>query len=350
MNKLTVTASRSYDVIIERGGLDRIGEYLADLTASCRAAVISDSHVFPLYGRQVEDSLRRAGFAPFSFVFEAGEASKNLTVYGQILEFLAARHMSRSDVILALGGGVTGDLTGFVAATYLRGIRYVQLPTSLLAAVDSSVGGKTGIDLPEGKNLAGAFHQPMLVLCDPDTLKTLPETVIRDGSAEVIKYGMLGSEAFFRELEETPITEQAEHVISVCVGMKRDLVAADEQDTGERRKLNLGHTFGHALEKCSHFRISHGAAVSVGLVLISQAAASRGMLSQHDLSRLIRLLKQYGLPTETVFPAASLREAALSDKKISDGRLHLIVPEAIGKCVIVPVSGDELVSWLPDEN
>ena len=350
MNKLTVTASRSYDVIIERGGLDRIGEYLADLTASCRAAVISDSHVYPLYGKRVENSLHLAGFDPVSFVFEAGEASKNLTVYGQILEFLAARHMSRSDVILALGGGVTGDLAGFAAATYLRGIRYVQLPTSLLAAVDSSVGGKTGIDLPEGKNLAGAFHQPMLVLCDPDTLKTLPEAAIRDGSAEVIKYGLLGSEAFFRELEDMPIMEQTEHVISVCIGMKRDLVVADEQDTGERRKLNLGHTFGHALEKCSQFRIPHGTAVSVGMVLISRAAVSRGMLAKRDLNRLIRLLKQYGLPTKTVFPAASLLEAALSDKKISDGRLHLIVPEAIGKCVIVPVSGDELAGWLPDEN
>ncbi len=348
MDILHVSASRSYDVIVDRGGLDRAGGRLFALTGPCRAAVISDNRVFPLYGERLCTSLRRNGLEPVSFVFEAGEASKNLTVYGKILDFLAERHLGRSDLIIALGGGVAGDLAGFAAATYLRGIRWMQVPTSLLAMTDSSVGGKTGVDLPGGKNLAGAFHQPLLVLCDPDLLKTLPADVFRDGSAEVIKYGMLGDADFFRELEETPIADQTEHVIRVCVGIKRDLIAADEFDTGERRKLNLGHTFGHAIEKCSQYALSHGQAVAAGMALISRAAVQKGLLDEGSLRRLLRLLERTGLPTGTDLPREEILQAVLSDKKISGGKLHLIVPSAIGQCRIIPVTEDELSGWLPD--
>ena len=349
MDILHVTAGHSYDVFVERGGLRRTGGRLSALAAPQKAAVISDSHVFPLYGESLMDSLRAAGISPLSYVFPAGEASKNLTEYGKILEFLAKEHFSRSDIVAALGGGVTGDLAGFAAATYLRGIPWVQVPTSLLAMTDSSVGGKTGVDLAGGKNMAGAFHQPLAVFCDPDLLNTLPADAFRDGCAEVIKYGMLGDAVFFRELEETPVAEQAEHVITACIGIKRDLVAADEFDTGERRKLNLGHTFGHAVEKCSGYTISHGRAVSIGMALIGRAAAAKGLLPEEALQRLLALLRRTGLPTETDLPRGAILDAVLSDKKISGGMLHLVVPTAIGRCRIVPVTTDELSGWLPDD-
>ncbi|MBO4872456.1 MAG: 3-dehydroquinate synthase [Lachnospiraceae bacterium] len=354
MKTIHVATGAPYDVIVGRGLLDKAGELLRDVlrpgdamaARPCRAALIADSHVMPLYGKRVTASLQKAGFGCESYVFAAGEASKNLDTYTDILRFLAAEHFSRSDVIVALGGGVTGDMAGFAAATFLRGIPFLQIPTSLLAMTDSSVGGKTAVDLPEGKNLVGAFHQPCLVVCDPDVLETLPEAVFRDGSAEVIKYGMLGNEAFFRQLEEAPIRDQAENVIETCVTMKRDIVEADEFDTGERRKLNLGHSFGHAIEKCSNFGISHGLAVAAGMAIITRAAVQKGFCEPSALPRLLSLLKRCGLPTGTDFSAARLAAAALSDKKFSGGRIHLIVPEAIGRCRILPVPSAELADWL----
>ena len=346
MKQIHVQAGSGYDVLIEAGGLDRAGEYLRKVKTPCRAAVISDSHVLPLYGDRVASSLRQAGFEVSCFAFPAGEENKNLTVYASILDFLAREHFSRSDILIALGGGVTGDMAGFAAATYLRGIPFMQIPTTLLAAVDSSVGGKTGVDLPGGKNLVGAFHQPLLVLCDPDLIRTLPEDFLLDGSAEVIKYGMLGNEAFFAELEKKPIRDQLEHVIETCVRMKRDLVEADEFDTGERRKLNFGHSFGHAIEKCSGYTLSHGLAVSVGMVMISDAAVKKGFLAAADRDRLVRLLEKTGLPTHAAFSKEELLAAVLSDKKMAGGRLHLVVPEAVGRCRIVPVSREEITGWM----
>ncbi len=354
MKRIPVKTGSPYDVCIGSGLLDECGQLLRErfradgrkADAPCRAALISDTNVFPLYGARVQASLEKAGFSVVSYAFEAGEASKNLKTYGNILRFLAAEHLSRSDVIVALGGGVTGDMAGFAAATFLRGIPFLQIPTSLLAMVDSSVGGKTAVDLPEGKNLAGAFHQPCLVVCDPDVLDSLPEAVLKDGSAEVIKYGMLGNETFFGELEWTPIREQAENVIETCVAMKRDVVEADEFDTGERRKLNLGHSFGHAIEKCSEFGISHGLAVAAGMAIITRAAVAKGFCEAGALPRLLSLLEKYGLPTDTDFSAARLAEAALSDKKFSGGRIHLIVPEKVGRCRILPVPASELADWL----
>ena len=354
MKRIRVRTGNAYDVVIGRGLLDDCGRLLSERLAaegkpagaSCRIALISDSSVLPLYGERMKASLEKAGFSVVSYAFPAGEASKNLDTYAQILRFLAAEHISRSDRIAALGGGVTGDMAGFAAATFLRGIPFLQIPTSLLAMVDSSVGGKTAVDLPEGKNLVGAFHQPCLVVCDPDVLDSLPEAVFQDGSAEVIKYGMLGSEAFFRELEETPIRDQAENVIETCVSMKRDVVEADEFDTGERRKLNLGHSFGHAIEECSDFGISHGLAVAAGMALITRAAVRKGFCEPQALPRLLSLLEKYGLPTGTDFSAARLAGAALSDKKFAGGRLHLIVPEGVGRCRILPVPAEELTDWL----
>ena len=265
MKTVKVSASKEYEVIIGSGLLLSAGEKIRAVAPKAeKAAIVSDDNVAPIYLEKVEKSLQAQGFQVCSFVFPHGEGSKNGRTYLEILNFMAANHISRSDLAIALGGGVVGDITGFAAATYLRGIKYVQLPTSLLAMVDSSVGGKTAIDLDEGKNLAGAFCQPELVLCDLDTLQTLSPDFFTDGCAEVLKYGVLGDRVLFDHLKERGQDFDREYVISRCVEMKRDYVCEDEFDNGVRRKLNLGHTIGHAIEKCSDYTIPHGHAVAAG--------------------------------------------------------------------------------------
>lgn len=347
MNTVTVRASRAYRVLVGDGLLDRAGEQLRAACPRARiAALISDTTVLPLYGARVRASLERAGFAVVTHAFPAGEEHKNLAGYGEILNFLVRSGLSRTDVLVALGGGVVGDMAGFAASTFLRGIDFMQIPTTLLAAVDSSVGGKTAIDLDAGKNQAGTFAQPALVLCDPQTLATLPENVFREGCAEVIKYGVLGNEALFRSLCQTPVREQAESVITTCVAMKRDAVENDEFDRGERRKLNLGHSIGHAVESCASYRIPHGYAVAIGMVRITRAAIKFGYCEVKTLDDLTTCLTRYGLPTETDFSANELYGAMLHDKKMAEGQMHLIVPERIGACRIVSVAPEELLSWL----
>ena len=235
---------------------------------------------------------------------------------------------------------------GFAAATYLRGVRFVQVPTTLLAMVDSSVGGKTAIDLDGGKNQAGAFYQPSLVLCDPDALSTLPEEEYRCGCAEIIKYALLGSRPLFDRLRKTPVRDEPEPVIAQCVAMKRDIVQADEYDRGCRQTLNLGHTVGHAVEACSGFTLLHGQAVAIGTAVLLRAAAQKGFCSAETAREGIGLLEQYGLPTETSYPLDALYQAALSDKKLEGGRLHLIVPEAIGRCRILEIPAPQLRDWM----
>lgn len=343
MNTIHVNASRSYDVLIGAGLLEQSGSHLLDvLKKPCRTAIISDSNVFPLYGKQLKNSLEDAGFAVLHYVFPAGEASKNASVYLEILNFLAENHLTRSDAIIALGGGVVGDMTGFVAATYLRGVAYVQIPTSLLAMVDSSVGGKTAIDLPAGKNLVGAFYQPRLVLCDLNCLNTLPATIFSDGCAEVIKYGVLYDDALFSHLENHGLQFDREAVISRCIELKRNVVAEDEFDTGARMKLNLGHTIGHGIEAQSNFTISHGQAVAIGMMIVSKA----GCPGIYD--RLESVLQAFSLPTTTNFTAKELYSSALSDKKRAGGTVNLIVPEKIGACAILPMPIDRLESFIEE--
>ncbi len=336
MNKVHVTASRSYDVCIGQDLLSQIGPMARKLSKASKAAIISDSNVWPLHGKAVADSLESAGFELVSFAFPAGEQSKNGQIYLEILNFLAEHQLTRSDLLIALGGGVVGDMTGFVAATYLRGVSFIQVPTSLLAMVDSSVGGKTAIDLPAGKNLCGAFWQPCLVLCDTDALSTLPPEVFRDGCAEVIKYGILYDVPLFEHLETQGLAFDRETVITRCVELKRDVVAQDEFDTGARMKLNLGHTLGHAIEKNSNFRVSHGQAVAMGMAIVTRAAAP------HLADRVIRCLTKFQLPVASDVPPADLAQAALSDKKRSGGTVNLILPRAIGHCDIVPTPVEQL--------
>lgn len=340
MNTVTVSASKTYDILIGKGLLNQLGEQVKKLGKAQKVCIVSESTVFPLYGNTVTDSLESAGFCVVSFVFPAGEESKNGSVFLELLNFLAENRLTRSDLIVALGGGVTGDLAGFAAASFLRGIRFVQVPTTLLAAVDSSVGGKTAIDLPAGKNLAGAFCQPSLVLCDTDTLNTLPADIFRDGCAEVIKYGILYDPVLFSHLEEKGLDFDREAVITRCVELKRDVVMEDEFDTGARMKLNLGHTIGHGVEAKSNFTLSHGKSVAIGMAIVARAS------NCPDTARILSILRQFGLPTTTDDSAEDIFTYALSDKKRSGNMVKLILPNAIGDCSIVPTPVEQLKSFI----
>ena len=346
MTTVTVRASRPYEVTIGRGLLDTVGRQAAGQWKGRSAAVVSDSTVAPLYLNRVKDSLERAGFRVHSFVFPAGEDQKNGGTYLTLLEFLAARRLTRADGLIALGGGVVGDLAGFAAATFLRGIGFLQLPTTLLAAVDSSVGGKTAIDLTNGKNLAGAFYQPQAVLCDLDTLDTLPAEVFADGCAEVIKYGMIGDPALLARLETVDFRADPEELVARCVAQKRDLVEQDEFDTGARQLLNLGHTLGHGVEACSGYTVSHGRAVAIGMTLVTRAAVAFGRCPAEVLPRLRRLLERYGLPDATAYSAQALYEKTLSDKKRSGDTISLVVPIAWGASQLVRIPVSELPAWI----
>ena len=348
MKTVHVDASESYDVRIGRGLLDDCGRQIAERVRCASAAVVTDDTVYALYGERVCASLEAAGVRTVCYVFPHGEKSKNLLEYAKILNFLAENRVTRADALIALGGGVTGDLGGFAAATYLRGIPFVQLPTTLLAAVDSSVGGKTAVDLPAGKNLAGAFYQPELVLCDLDTLDSLPREIFLDGCAEAIKYAVLGSRELFALLADIPSGKGLEEVTARCVEMKRDFVQSDELDRGARQMLNLGHTFGHAVEASSRFTLSHGKSVAIGMAMILRAACSRGLCSAETRDAVIALLQRYGLPTECPYPADMLLGALSADKKIFGTRLNLVVPTDIGACRLLPVGVDELSGWLRD--
>ena len=337
---IQVHTSPAYEVSIGGGLLHDCGRHLRTVMSPCHMAVVTDSTVAPLYLERVTASLRDAGFTVSHYVFPAGEAHKNFGTLSGILEFLAQAHLTRTDCVAALGGGVTGDMAGFAAAVYLRGIRCVQLPTTLLSAVDSSVGGKTAIDLEAGKNLAGAFLQPAAVLCDTDCLRSLPPEVFADGAAEAIKTGVLDDESLFALFENGTLTAAPEEVIARCVSYKAGVVERDEKEQGERKLLNLGHTAGHAIEKCSGYAIPHGHAVAVGLAIIARSAEALGWAAEPIAARIAACLAKNGLPTGTNYTAEALAEAALADKKRSGGDITLVIPKKIGVCELkkVPIA------------
>ena len=341
-----IHASRAYTVRIESGLLDRVGALLREKTAAETVCIVSGQQVWPLYGQRLEQSLHAAGFRTLCFIHPSGEQHKNLKTYGELLEFLAGEGLSRSDLLLSLGGGVTGDLTGFAAATWQRGVDFVQIPTSLLAMVDSSVGGKTAVNLPEGKNLAGAFWQPLMVLCDPALLESLPIEELRCGSAEELKCAVLRDEGLFDALSKNPALASSEDVIRRCVQIKRDLVEEDEFDRGSRRLLNLGHSFGHAVEVCSGYEILHGQAVAIGMAMIARAAAEKGICAPETAEKIRAGIRALSLPTETEIPGETLLKTLLRDKKRSGDTMNLIVPEAIGSCRVEKVPVEELGDWL----
>jgi len=333
----------TYEIIIESGAIANTGEYAASAVKPCRTLVVSDDNVYPLYGKTVEESLTGAGFdVAESYVFPHGEEQKNLTTFSAILEHMAAQHLTRTDVVFALGGGVTGDMTGFAAACYLRGIKFVQLPTSLLAMVDSSVGGKTAVDLSAGKNLVGAFHEPALVICDPEVLSTLPADFFTDGMAEAIKMGMLGNRALFDGIRNKALTTA--QIIEMCVTDKRDIVARDFRDNGERQKLNLGHTVGHALEVLSDYTIRHGHAVAAGMHVITKASAARGLCSAELLRDLDAALIAARLDPMLCsrHSVEDLHRGTLHDKKLRGNTISLVIPREIGISELMKFTTDEL--------
>lgn len=335
MKSIEVNASKSYNIKIGSGLLDCTGAEAKSVIGVCKALVITDTNVEKLYFERLKASLENTGFQVIKYVIKAGEASKNTDNFVNILNFAAENSLSRTDAIFALGGGVVGDLSGFCAAAFLRGIKFIQIPTTLLASVDSSVGGKTAVNLDAGKNLAGAFYQPDLVICDIDLQKTLPPEIFADGCAEVIKTAVLGSKKLFEQLKNKVIDED---VIAQCVEIKSRVVNEDEFDRGTRQLLNLGHTAGHAIEKLSDFKISHGSAVAMGMALI----ASAGLTDETCKNEIIDMLKLYSLPVKCPYNAEEIFKLTLSDKKIADSKISLVIPLEIGNCILKKCNKEEL--------
>lgn len=348
MSTIHIKAERPYDVKIESGLLKKCGALIKEVYHSCNVAVISDDGVPAHLAETAEAALKAEGFGVHRFVFQQGEDHKNLTTLSLLWEFFASIPLTRSDLVVALGGGIVGDTAGFAAACYLRGIPYVQIPTTLLAAVDSSVGGKTAVNLEAGKNLAGSFWQPSLVLCDSDILADLKDELMSTGAAECIKYGLLCDAELFGHLEKGRLRQQMESIVARCVEIKGYIVAEDERDTGSRQLLNLGHTLGHAVERASCFDFTHGQGVAIGMMLITRAAVRRGLCTPETLSRLQQALEVCGLPVICPYEKNQLLEAALRDKKRQGGTITLVVPKAIGTAVLMPIPVEELAEWIDD--
>ncbi len=336
--------NRSYSILISSNLLPQLGRECRRLALARRCALISDVHVAPLYAKAALDSLSTAGFEPILITVAAGEKAKTLTTVRYCYEQLAAHRLERKSFIVALGGGVVGDLAGFVAATYLRGIAFLQVPTTLLAQVDSSVGGKVGVNLKAGKNLVGAFHQPRLVLCDLNTLKTLPKREYLAGLAEVIKYGIIADARLFRQLErDLPELLQRDPtllrlVVARCCQIKAQVVGDDETESGRRAILNFGHTIGHALETISGYgRFLHGEAISIGQVAAARISSELIGLSSFDVERIALLLNRTGLPTNIKLDLrqrARLLRAMQLDKKVSQGEVKFVLAKRIGEITV----------------
>lgn len=338
----------AYKITIKKGILASVGEKVLPLTKAKRVAIITDSVVAPLYLKKVIQSFKSAGFEVCSFAFMAGEPSKNLETVNAIMECFAINRLTRNDIAVALGGGVVGDLTGFASAIYLRGIDFVQIPTTLLAQVDSSVGGKTGCDLSFGKNLCGAFHNPIAVFIDSEVLKTLPENRMADGFAEAIKAGAIRLPELF-ELFESGAKENIEEVILKSVQMKSTVVENDFTEYGERTLLNFGHTLGHAIEKYENYcGLSHGEAVAIGMALITRASERAGLTRAGTFERLVSCLEKYSLPTKTDIPLDKLCEIAINDKKSTGNCIKLVLISEIGNAFVKQFPWDGILKFLTD--
>ncbi len=348
MKKLHVNIpGREYDIFIENGILDSTGGIIKDIISPCKAAIVTDSNVNPLYGERLAHSLIKEGFSVCIIEIPAGEQSKCqeqlFEIYDRMLEF----GITRTDVVIALGGGVVGDITGYAASSLLRGIPYIQIPTTLLAQVDSSVGGKVAIDLPRGKNLVGAFYQPKTVIIDPKCLNTLTDRVLSDGMAEVIKYGAIRDAELFETLEKIKNREEliakSEEIIYNCCRIKSQVVENDEFDTGERMILNFGHTFGHGIEKQYNYETyTHGEAVAAGMVMACKFGERAGVTERKTTERMTEILKNFNLPTEIPISSDELKNAVKVDKKGDGNMLNLILIEEIGKVCIKKTDKAEL--------
>lgn len=359
MITISVNTSKSYNVLMEKGSLSEAGFYIrkalgmsvlydTEPKSQKKICIITDETVNALYCEKhhaLWKSLDSLGFDVYKYVFPGGERFKTLSTVEKTMDFLNDNRFSRSDVIVALGGGIVGDVAGFVSATFLRGIDYIQIPTTLLAVVDSSVGGKTGVNLTAGKNLAGAFWQPSLVLFDSDVLSTLPYETKLDGIAEAIKAGVIARPEILDSISNKQNLEDPEfltELAAMAVEVKRDIVEKDERENGMRQLLNLGHTPAHAIEKCSNYEISHGHAVAMGMAIISRAAAKLNWTRQEDSEQLIEALTRFKFPLDCPFTASELTKAALHDKKIRGNEITLVIPEATGHCSLKTITTDRL--------
>lgn len=340
---------REYDIIIDAGILCCAGELIRKVSGAAKAAIVTDSNVGPLYADTVLSSLGASGFETKLITVPAGETSKSQTMLTMLYDEMLSFGLTRTDLVVALGGGVVGDLTGYAAASLLRGIPYVQIPTTLLAQVDSSVGGKVAIDLPQGKNLVGAFNQPKLVIIDPECLKTLDSRVLSDGMAEVIKYGAIKDRKLFELLEsiktEKDLFANIADIIYTCCDIKRMVVEDDEFDTGGRMILNFGHTFGHAIEKQYHYETyTHGEGVAVGMVMACEYGERIGLTEEGTAERMRRILEGYGLPREVEIQKSELAEAVAVDKKGVGSSINLILLDEIGNVVIKKLQKSEFLA------
>lgn len=342
---------RSYPIIIRSGVLADIGSDLRQRKIGTKYGIIADDTVAKLYGKQCMQSLEAAGIQSELIIFSHGEANKTMATVASLASELAQQGFDRSDALIALGGGVTGDITGFLAAIYMRGIPFVQVPTTLLAQVDSSVGGKTGVDLPEGKNLVGVFYQPKIVYIDTDVLHTLPLDELRGGLAEVIKYGVIHDADFFsflaQEREAVFALQQdtLTRLIARCCEIKAWVVEQDEREGGLRRILNFGHTIGHAVEAASDFQLIHGKAVAIGMCAVADLAVQTGYLQEGDAQAIKKLIEQYELPTTipTDLDRKVIKKYLLNDKKTVAGRVFYVLPQGIGKVMITDQVSEDAV-------
>lgn len=348
MKTIHIGTSCPYDVLIERGNLKNSGSLIAKVLSSKKAAVITDDTVGALYSETLLNSLAEAGINASVFTFPHGEQSKNLATLGNIYDFLCDAGITRSDFLIALGGGVVGDITGFAAATFLRGIQFVQIPTTLLAQVDSSVGGKTAIDIKGGKNLVGSFKQPALVICDSNTLHTLPSEELACGMAEVIKYGMIHDKALFELIESHDldnVLSVIDEIVYTCINIKRSVVEKDEFDKGERMILNFGHTLGHAIESWHNYTdYTHGMGVAAGMCMITKRFCSAEITS-----RLVKCVEAYKLPASSEAPMSKLLPYCTKDKKCESDNISYIVCEEIGNAEIRRVPVAEFTRLMSEE-
>lgn len=347
MSVISVKTPRQYDITVENGIINNCGETIAKVTKGKNCVVVTDSNVAPLYLTTVKNSLESQGISVNTHIFPAGEENKTLKTVEEMLHSFCESGLTRQDFAVALGGGVTGDLTGFASAIYMRGIAYIGIPTTLLAQIDSSVGGKTGCDLSFGKNLVGSFHAPKAVIIDPLCLNTLPQRVFNDGLGEAIKYGVIKSEKLFDRLMNENAKDFINELIEECVSIKRDVTENDFFEKGERMLLNYGHTIGHAIEKYYNYKdITHGEAVCIGMVTMAAAAERNGLCEEGLAKKITSCLHKYALPATTAIELEKLCEGALNDKKRRGKDIKIVLPEKIGSCIIKTVPADSLAQYL----
>ncbi|MBR3588833.1 MAG: 3-dehydroquinate synthase [Clostridia bacterium] len=346
MKTVVVSASKNYDIIIGKDVINCLPEKIKNNYSEAKVMVVTDDKVASLHLEKLRKILDENCIRNDAFIFPNGEKSKSPETLFSLLEALAEKHFTKSDVLLAFGGGVTGDLTGLAASLFLRGISVIQIPTTLLSMVDSSVGGKTAVNLKAGKNLAGVFNQPDLVICDTEFLKTLEKETFADGMAEIIKYGVLADENLFEKVKNGNVKNDIEDIIARCVEIKRDIVNEDEFDTGKRQLLNFGHTLGHAIEAESNFKISHGTAVAMGMVLASEISFENKLTSVNLTEEIKEACENNNLSTACPFDRKTLGKFSSSDKKISGKNISFIVPEKMGKCVRVKLTLEEFSGML----